>query len=124
MTVGGFIFSIEGYYGEYQNDLVKKAVDKYLRSYPEKNLDKLLNLVMRNHFTRLGTPCMASIDKIHTFYHLGDYMRRIEGHKSLKIEDKVISATRNIIEDIDPDDMPSEEEVVNIFAKIGELITN
>ncbi|MDC7223483.1 MAG: hypothetical protein PQJ60_07050 [Spirochaetales bacterium] len=92
MNIAEFIETIEGYYSPYENQVRKAAVVRYLERYKPNQLSDLLDLVISNHFVRLGTPCMASIERIHREYNEGDPQKRRESHVSLKKPVKEISA--------------------------------
>lgn len=105
MKTETFIQKIEEYYGAYNNDFQKQSIARYLDTYEPDKLPLLLSLVMKNHFARLGTPCMASIDKIHEYHHRGDYRNQIEGNPSLKKQNRVSACAP------DPDEMHDWEDV-------------
>ena len=108
MKIEQFIGTIEGYFSPYDNQNVKAAVTRYLARFEEDNLPTLLDLVMGNHYVRLGTPCMASIEKIHKAYHE-------ETGKTLK-RNTAVSATAPVY------DSPviSEEERAEVEAMMKE----
>lgn len=105
MKISEFIDKLESYYGGELPWMARNMVEKYLAEYKEKNLPTLFGVVLKYHPINYGTPAIATIEKAHLSYILGDEKNKITGNGSLK-EKKEVSACAP-----DPDENHEWEKV-------------
>lgn len=112
MTIKEFVKEIEEYYGNQLNSSQKGYVTNYLSVYENKNLVKLLSVVMMYHSINFGTPGMATIEKAHKGY--------CEESETLKFV-RTVSATAPVKE---PEISEEErEEVTRMMNEEGGILS-
>ena len=84
MTREKFIEDLQAYYDGPLPKTARVMTLSYLKEYDEKNLPTLFGIVLKYHPINYGTPAIATIEKAHFAYMIGDEKNKIDGHSSLK----------------------------------------
>ena len=110
MTPDKFISQLENYYGNKLPDTARSYTERYLSEYKPERLTTLLQLVIKSHALGFGTPAIATIEKAHKEYFIGDARNNIQGHESMKIV-RTVSATAPVEDPIPEEEMATEADI-------------
>ena len=90
----------------------------YLKEYEEESLPTLFGIILKYHPLNYGAPAIATIEKAHFDYVMGDEKRKIDGHPSLKVA-KGFSPCRYVAPDGPPISKEEKQAIIEEAEACG-----